>query len=140
MVLATAAIGAVWSSVAPEFGVTSILERFVQLKPKVLLICDKYRAAGKEHDVTTKMEEVAKALKPAGLEVVVVVGQLEKSRRPVELPVLLDGIHSIAWPDFLDRSASTVSFVQVLGNTPLWVLYSSGTSEFHKLEPNRSKP
>lgn len=129
MVLATTAIGAIWSSVAPEFGVSSILERFVQLRPKVLLVCDRYRAAGKQHDVVPKMEEVVKALKPVGLETVVIVGQLEKDRRPTGPSVNVDGIRTIAWPDFLDRTANNVPFVRVLGNTPLWVLYSSGTSE-----------
>ncbi|KAK9896753.1 acetoacetyl-CoA synthase [Cystobasidium minutum MCA 4210] len=128
MVLATTAIGAIWSSVAPEFGVSSILERFVQLRPKVLLVCDRYRAAGKQHDVVPKMEEVVKALKPVGLETVVIVGQLEKDRRPTGPSVNVDGIRTIAWPDFLDRTANNVPFVRVLGNTPLWVLYSSGTT------------
>jgi len=129
LVLATTAIGAIWSSVAPEFGVASILERFVQLRPKVLLVCDRYRAAGKEFDVVAKMQEVAKALKPVGLTTLIVVGQLTKDRRPRNMSPQVDGVVSFPWPDFLDKTATSLTFVRVLANTPLWVLYSSGTSK-----------
>lgn len=129
LVLATTSIGAIWSSVAPEFGVPSILERFVQLRPKVLLVCDRYRAAGKEHDVLQKMQEVTKALKPVGLTTVIVVGQLAKDRRPRDTSLQVEGVVAVSWPDFLDKTATSLTFVRVLANTPLWVLYSSGTSK-----------
>lgn len=131
LVLATTAIGAIWSSVAPEFGVPSILERFVQLRPKVLLVCDRYRAAGKDHDVVSKMQEVATTLKAAGLSSMIVVGQLEKDRRPRGPMPRVEGVQAMAWPDFLDKTANDLSFLRVSANTPLWVLYSSGTSEQH---------
>lgn len=129
MVLATTSIGAIWSSVAPEFGVTSILERFVQLRPKILLVCDRYRAAGKELDVVAKMKEVVRALKPVGLTNMVIVGQLEKDRRSRDQSLQVDGVDSTAWPDFLDKKATSLQFVRVPANSPLWVLYSSGTSK-----------
>jgi acetoacetyl-CoA synthetase len=105
------------------------LERFVQLRPKVLLVCDRYRAAGKEHDVLPKMQEVAEALKRVGLNTMIVVGQLAKDRRPRDAFLQVDGVLSVSWPDFLDKTATNLTFVRVLANTPLWVLYSSGTSE-----------
>ena len=49
-VLATASLGAVWSSAAPEFGARSVIDRFAQIEPKVLLTVDGYRYGGKEFD------------------------------------------------------------------------------------------
>lgn len=129
MVLATTSLGAIWSSVAPEFGVNSILERFVQLRPKVLLICDSYRASGKEFGVLSKMQDVVSGLKPAGLQATIVIGQLARDRKPRHLLPMMPGVTCIGWPDFLDSSAKTVPFLRVRGNTPVWVLYSSGTSK-----------
>lgn len=127
MVLATSAVGATWSSSAPEFGVTAVLDRFTQFKPKILLAADRYRAQGKEHDVLGKLNEIAPALVPHGLEKVVLVGQLQRDRRPKQMPSY-DELQTIAYPDLLDKTATDIEFHRASGNAPLWVLYSSGTT------------
>ena len=148
MLLATSSLGAVWSSSPPEFGVPAILERFTQvltavnffacvnssdfhfaqLKPKVLLAVDSYRASGKEVDVLPKLEQVAAGLKADGLERIVLVGQLDKDRRSRRTPPSVSGITTIAYPDFLRQSCKEIQFWRGPAYAPLWVLYSSGTS------------
>ena len=128
MVLATSSLGAVWSSSPPEFGIQAILERFTQLKPKVLLSADKYRVTGKEMPVYDKLNQVAETLRKGGLEHVVIVGQLQKDRRPAGTFPKCGGAKVIAYPDFLDKSAKEVQFWRGPANAPLWVLYSSGTT------------
>ena len=129
MVLATSSLGAVWSSSPPEFGVSAILERFTQLRPKVLLSADKYRVGGKEIDILPKLAEVVSKLAPGGLKHVVLVGQLDKDRRPRgQSPNFHAGVKSLAYPDFLDQSAGEIKFWRGPATAPLWVLYSSGTS------------
>lgn len=119
MVLATSSIGGVWSSCPPEFGVRAILERFKQLKPKVLLSTDKYRVTGKDLPVYEKLDEVAQALRKGGLEDVIVVGQLRKDRRPAGTFPRCGGAKVLAYPDFLDRKATEVDFWRGPANAPL---------------------
>ena len=65
--LATASIGAVWSSAAPEFGARSVIDRFAQIEPKVLLAVDGYRYGERDHD---RSEAVAGIAAEIGAEVV----------------------------------------------------------------------
>src|SRR3954468_14912818 len=60
--LATASIGAVWSSAAPEFGARSVIDRFQQIEPKVLLAIDGYRYGGKDFDCSDKVEQIHAAM------------------------------------------------------------------------------
>lgn len=104
--LATASIGAVWSSAAPEFGARAVIDRFAQIEPKVLLAVDGYRYGGKDFDCAAKVAEIAAAMPntkvvPAG-----------------------EGCH----PDI----RGTLEFEQVPFDHPLWVLYSSGTTGLPK--------
>lgn len=128
MVLATNSIGAIWSSSPPEFGVSAILERFTQLKPKVLLSADKYRVGGKDIDILPKLKQVVEALIPGGLKTVIVVGQLEKDRRPKAKLPEYKGVKSISYPDFLDKNPTKLTFWRGPAHAPIWVLYSSGTT------------
>ena len=59
--LATASLGAVWSSCSPDFGVKGVLDRFGQIEPKVLFCADGYRYAGKEIDSLARVREIASA-------------------------------------------------------------------------------
>src|SRR6202051_2560330 len=60
--LATASIGAIWSSAAPEFGARSVIDRFAQIEPKVLLCCDGYRHGGKDFDRTAVVKSIVAEL------------------------------------------------------------------------------
>src|SRR2546421_3852422 len=112
--LATASLGAVWSSAAPEFGARSVIDRFAQIEPKVLLAVDGYRYGGREFDKRAVVEEIAAAI--PSVERVVELGYLDGS----------------GWsPDFLVLGAA-LEFASLPFDHPLWVLYSSGTTGLPK--------
>jgi acetoacetyl-CoA synthetase len=110
--LASASIGAVWSSAAPEFGARSVIDRFAQIEPKVLLAVDGYRYGGRDFDRTAIVEQIA--------------GEI--GARTVRFGYL-DGS---GWPDELLADPEPLSFEQLLFDHPLWVLYSSGTTGLPK--------
>src|SRR5207248_6359475 len=60
--LACASLGAVWSSAAPEFGARSVIDRFAQIEPKVLLAIDGYRYGGRDFDKRAAVDEIASGI------------------------------------------------------------------------------
>ncbi|MDX6329379.1 MAG: acetoacetyl-CoA synthetase [Streptomycetaceae bacterium] len=117
--LATAAVGAVWTSCAPDFGARSVLDRFQQVEPVVLFAVDGYRYAGKVHDRVSAVAELR-----AGLP---------SLRAVVHVPLL--GTQApegaLEWTDLISGSPEP-SYEQVPFDHPLWVLYSSGTTGLPK--------
>ena len=113
--LATAGIGAVWSSCPPEFGPHSVLERFCQLEPKVLLGVDGYRYGEKTIDRTEELAAIREGL--ASLEATVTLSYL--GRKPPA--------GTIGW-DLLSSSEKAPEVVPVPFDHPLYVLFSSGTT------------
>jgi acetoacetyl-CoA synthetase len=117
--LATAALGAVWSSCSPDFGAGSVIDRFTQITPTVLLAVDGYRYGGREFPVTGTVEHIRQALPSlAGAVHIPALG------RPTP-----DGM--ISWDDLIAEPADPV-FTPVEFSAPLWVLYSSGTTGLPK--------
>ena len=112
--LACASIGAVWSSAAPEFGARSVIDRFSQIEPKVLLAVDGYRYGGKDFDRTSLVERIAAEI--PSLERVVTLGYLSGS----------------GWEDGFLGSSDALEFAALPFDHPLWVLYSSGTTGLPK--------
>ncbi len=113
--LACASIGAVWSSAAPEFGARSVIDRFAQVEPKVLLAIDGYRYGGKDFDRSEIVERVASEI--PGLTKVVRLGYLDGT----------------GWEEgFLGPDDAELEFAPVAFDHPLWVLYSSGTTGLPK--------
>jgi acetoacetyl-CoA synthetase len=115
--LACASIGAVWSSAAPEFGARSVIDRFAQIEPKVLLAIDGYRYGGRDFERHEVVERIAGEM--PSLSKVVRFGYLDGS----------------GWEDgFLDPSgpAEPLRFAPLPFDHPLWVLYSSGTTGLPK--------
>ena len=122
---ACAALGATWSSCSPDFGVRSVVDRFAQIEPRVLLAVDGYRYGGRDHERL----DVVRALQEAmpTLERTVVVGYLDPS------PDLGRLESATRWDDFLaEGSDGELAFAQVPFDHPLWVLYSSGTTGLPK--------
>jgi acetoacetyl-CoA synthetase len=119
--LGASAIGAVWSSCSPDFGVQGVLDRFSQIEPSVLIAVDGYWYGGKTHDVRPRLEAVAAALPSVGH--IVVVPMVEERPDVSRLP------NAVLWPDWLGAETEiTVAFERLPFNHPLYVLYSSGTT------------
>jgi acetoacetyl-CoA synthetase len=122
---ACASVGAVWSSCSPDFGVRSVVDRFAQIEPRVLLAVDGYRYGGRDHDRL----DVVRALQEAipSLERTVVLGYLD------DAPSLERLTRATSWDDFLEEGEDApLTFAQVPFDHPLWVLYSSGTTGLPK--------
>jgi len=114
--LAAASLGAIWSSCSPDFGVQGVLDRFGQIRPKVLFCADGYFYGGKEFDCQEKASAVLERL-PSVEECVVI----DYVGAPVSAGTSLY--------DFLDPfDPEEIRFEQVEFNHPLYILYSSGTT------------
>jgi acetoacetyl-CoA synthetase len=110
--LATASIGAVWSSAAPEFGARSVIDRFAQIEPTVLLAVDGYRYGGRDFDRGEVVDAIA----------------AEIGARVVRFGYLDGG----GWPAEFVAEHEPLRFEQLPFDHPLWVLYSSGTTGLPK--------
>ena len=117
--LATAAVGAVWTSCAPDFGARSVLDRFQQVEPVVLFAVDGYRYGGKQHDRTETVAELRR--------------ELPTLRAVVHIPLLGSEAPegALEW-ERLTAADVEPEFEQVPFDHPLWVLYSSGTTGLPK--------
>jgi acetoacetyl-CoA synthetase len=119
--LATAALGAVWSSCSPDFGTQGVLDRFGQIEPKVLFCPDGYYYNGKRHDSLARIAEVSVQL--PSLERIVVVPYTRES------PDLGALDKAVLFPDFLASEApGEIAFERVAFNAPLFIMFSSGTT------------
>jgi acetoacetyl-CoA synthetase len=144
---ACASIGAVWSSCSPDFGVSSVVDRFAQIEPKVLVTVDGYRYNGRDFD---RMETVAALEREIpSLEHTVVLPYLAEGQaaagsgpavasgdRPAhdgDAPDLGSLVNGMAFADLLARGDGVpLEFEQLPFDHPLWVLYSSGTTGLPK--------
>ncbi|HJO68631.1 MAG TPA: acetoacetate--CoA ligase [Rhodospirillales bacterium] len=119
--LATHALGAVWSSCSPDFGVQGILDRFGQIEPKILFVADGYVYGGKRHDCLERTADVLGAL--ASVRRTVVVPYLRA--RPDIGPVP----GALTWADFTDGfSPGDIDFSRLPFDHPAYILFSSGTT------------
>jgi acetoacetyl-CoA synthetase len=123
--LATASLGAIWSSCSPDFGAGSVVDRFAQIEPKVLFCVDGYRYNGRDFDRTDIVAGLQAEM--PSLERTVVLGYLGTDP---DLSALRDVVD---WNDLLNAGeGQPLSFEQVPFDHPLWVLYSSGTTGLPK--------
>ena len=120
-ILATASIGAVWSSCSPDFGAQGVLDRFGQIEPKVLLAVDGYFYLGKSIDVLPRVAEIAAHL--PSVEKVVVVPYTRAEPR-------LENIrNAVDVRDFMaPYQPRDIHFQRLPFDHPLYILYSSGTT------------
>ena len=123
--LACASIGATWSSCSPDFGARSVVDRFAQIEPKVLLAVDGYRYGGRDFD---RMETVAALEREMpSLEATVRMPYLARQPNVSALS------KPMSWEELSDRGdESELAFEALAFDHPLWVLYSSGTTGLPK--------
>jgi len=130
--LAAASLGAIWSSCSPDFGARSVIDRFAQIEPKVLIACDGYAYGGKEFSRADMVHDVVAAL--PGLSAVVMVnllGSPGNPQPPVRPPVAQwDDLGAADLGDGRDQREP--EFDEVPFAHPLWVVYSSGTTGLPK--------
>jgi len=128
--LATTSLGAIWSSSSPDMGPVSVLDRFRQIEPRVLVAVDGYRYGGKDFDRRDTVRELVRQLPT--VEKVIFVPYLDAGAS-------LDGLDAqagrhvdvVAWADALAQPAAP-RFEPVPFDHPLWIVYSSGTTGMPK--------
>ncbi|HEX5348107.1 MAG TPA: acetoacetate--CoA ligase [Pseudonocardiaceae bacterium] len=120
--LATASLGAIWSSCSPDFGTRAVTDRFTQLAPTVLIAVDGYLYGGKRFDIRPTVDELRAEL--PSLRATVLVPYLDSQ-------ATLDA--TVRWDDLLaEHCDAELAFEPVDFDHPLWVLYSSGTTGLPK--------
>jgi acetoacetyl-CoA synthetase len=119
--LACASIGAIWSSCAPEFGTRSVVDRFSQVAPTVLLTIDGYRYGDRRVDRTDEVTAIRAALPSLAATVVLPYLEPDASRIP----------HTLAWNDAFGAPGE-LEFEGLPFDHPLYILYSSGTTGLPK--------
>jgi acetoacetyl-CoA synthetase len=126
------ALGGIWSSCSPDFGVQGILDRFGQIEPRVLVVCDGYWYNGKSFDVTAKIAEVAAKL--PSLEKIIVVDYLDHAADMAKsLP------KAVTLDDFMaPYTAGPIRYRRLPFDHPLYILFSSGTTGVPKCIVHRS--
>ncbi len=123
--LATASIGAIWSSCSPDFGAGSVVDRFAQIEPKLLFTVDGYRYNGRDFDRREVVEGLLEAMPT--VEHTVVLPYLDPDAGPSALR------NPVTWDELLGSGEpGEIEFEQVPFDHPLWVLYSSGTTGLPK--------
>jgi acetoacetyl-CoA synthetase len=123
--LASASIGAIWSSCSPDFGPASVVDRFAQIEPKVLFAVDGYRYGGKDFDRRGTIAKLQEAM--PSLVRTVVLPYLDAA------PDLSALGETITWDELLAAGeGAELSFERLPFDHPLWVLYSSGTTGLPK--------
>ena len=115
--LAASSLGAVFTSCSPDFGIEGILDRFGQSKPKILISCDGYGYGGKIFEIKKKTIEVKKSI--SSINELVFVNYLSKNKEK----------DSLSWNNILEKNKTKkINFERVPFNSPLYILYSSGTT------------
>jgi len=121
--LAAASIGAIWSSSSPDFGIKGVLDRFSQIKPKLIIAADGYFYKGKAFDSQEKLKGILHSL-PSVQKVVMVdyTGHLDVNSIP----------NTMAWSEVTKTSDEPLTFEQLPFDHPLYIMYSSGTTGLPK--------
>ncbi|GIZ11799.1 acetoacetate--CoA ligase [Pseudomonas sp. NCCP-436] len=120
--LASASLGATWSSCSPDFGTQGVIDRFGQIEPKVLIAAAGYRYAGKNLNLTDKLNEILERLPSLQQLVVVPYSRPEASALDYRSTARVS-----LWHDFYQNSGEP-QFTQIPFEHPLYILYSSGTT------------
>lgn len=130
--LAAASVGAIWSSCSPDFGVRGVLDRFGQIKPRILFAANAYFYNGKKFDCLEKIGKIVQSVPE--IEKVVIIPFIKN--HPLEIPQSKNAKDRkdkvTTWNDFIDTSATSLDFSRLPFNHPLYIMYSSGTTGIPK--------
>tara|TARA_Y100000590_G_scaffold205984_1_gene233523 strand:+ start:894 stop:2849 length:1956 start_codon:yes stop_codon:yes gene_type:complete len=121
--IATASIGAIWSSCSPDFGANGVIERFAQIKPKILIIADRYYYNGKEINIIDRLPIILKKIK--SIKKVIIVNYPGKSylklKKNYNSKIFL-------WKKIINIRPKKLNFKKFNFEHNLAILYSSGTT------------
>ncbi|MCH8208039.1 MAG: acetoacetate--CoA ligase [Nitrospinae bacterium] len=121
--LGAAAVGAIWTSCSPDFGLQGVKDRFGQIEPKILITVDGYIYKGKSFSILKTVDNLCVNL--PGLEQIIIVPFLNRSfqKNIIRFPIVS------MWEEFTkDVEAREFQFESLPFNHPLFILYSSGTT------------
>ena len=121
--LATASIGAIWSSCSPDFGINGVIERFTQIKPKLLIISDRYYYNGKEINVLERLPAILKKIK--SIKKVIIINYPGKSFIKFKS---YNKVKIFYWKDIKRLKSKKIVFNKFDFDHELAILYSSGTT------------
>lgn len=121
--ISTATLGAIWSSCSPDFGTTGVIDRFLQITPKILFIGDKYFYNGKKINIVERLPEILNKI-PSIKKVVIIAypgTEIEKNKKIK--------IETYNWKELINKkNKNKIEFTLSNFNDPLAILYSSGTT------------
>ena len=115
--LATNSLGAIWSSTSPDFGFDSVVERFSQIEPKLLIASEQYQYNGNIYDRSKEISGLGDRI--PSIEFTIVIGDNNEKWTTDKACI---------WDDAIVREAEELAFERVEFSHPIWVLYSSGTT------------
>lgn len=116
--LATTSIGAIWSSSSPDFGFQGVMDRFGQIRPKVLIAVNGYSYNGKKYDSTEKLIKIVENID--SIQKVVLLNEIEVPK--------IEGDKYQYYNELLDNSIEEIEFEQLAFDYPVYIMYSSGTT------------
>ena len=117
--LACSSLGGVWASCSPDFGENAILDRFKQIEPKILVLCNGYTFKGKEYSCADRIERIVSEID--SVQHVILVNYIENEKN--------ENLKYINWNNIkFDAPFKEIDFAQMQFNDPLYIMFSSGTT------------